>query len=84
MYRNDSEVSYPSITPDDYIYTMLEFEVNSKAGITVSVAAYRDIDDFDNRFKNYNASQNAPYNAPYHETQCVKGYLISNLKRLLI
>lgn len=29
--------------PGDYIYTMLEFEVNSKAGITVSVAAYHEI-----------------------------------------
>ena len=77
MYRNDKG-KYPSITPGEYIYTMLEFEVKSEIGITVSVAAYRKTDDFDNRFKNYNASQNAPYNAPYHKTQCVKG--ISDFK----
>ena len=44
MYRN-GKVRYPLIAPDEYIYTMLEFEVKSKAGITVSVAAYRKTDD---------------------------------------
>lgn len=62
QYNNDIvQNRYPTLVKGELMYIMMEFEVVSDTGITVSVAAFHAEGDFDNRFNSYIPTDNAPY-----------------------